>query len=142
MKKVLVILSIVAVTMSLLLVSCGGGASGGKSPSDVELGFWKLVQKGNYEKAADYWMENSTDDDKGQKEQMKAMSAMFSEKIKQSVEEKGGLKDVKIESETISEDGLTAKVEVLLINGDGTTDEQTKKYRKVDGKWKMDNAVK
>jgi len=143
MKRVSVILSVVAITVSLLLVSCGGGGgiSGGKSPSDIEMGFWKLIQKGSYDKAINYWMDNSDNEDKAQKEQMKAMSAMFTEKLKQSMDEKGGLKDVKT-SETISEDGMTATVEVFLTYGDGTTEEQTKKYQKIDGKWRMDSSMK
>jgi len=52
------------------------------------------------------------------------------------------LKEVKIESETINEDGLTANVEVLQLYGDGSTDQKTSKYKKVDGKWKMDSSAK
>jgi len=146
MKKVSVVLLFVAAAMCLSLTSCdgGGSVSGGKSPSDIEMGMWKLVQKGNYQKAINYWMENSADEDAqgASKDQIKAMSSMFSEKMKQSMDEKGGLKDVKIESETISEDGMTARVEVLLIYGDGTTEEQTSEYIKVDSKWKMNNSMK
>ena len=145
MKKVSVVLLLFAVAMCLSLTSCGGGGIGGeKSPSDIEMGMWKLVQKGNYQKAVDYWFDNSVDEDaKGaSKEQVKAMSAMFTEKMKQSMDEKGGLKEIKIQSEEISEDGMTAKVEVLLTYGDGSTEEQTSKYKKVDGKWKMNNSMK
>ena len=144
MKKVSVILLFVAVAMCLSLTSCGGGIAGGNTPSGIEMGMWKLVQKGNYNKAIDYWFENSVDEgaNGASKEQVKAMSAMFTEKMKQSMDEKGGLKDIKIESEEISEDGMTAKVEVLLTYGDGTTEEQTSKYKKVDGKWKMNNSMK
>jgi len=145
MKKVSVVLLFVAIAMTLSLTSCGGGGIlGEKSPADIEAGLWKLVQKGDYEKAMDYWVENSTDENmKGKsKEEVKAMSKMFAEKMKESMKEKDGLKDFKIVSEEISEDGTTAKVTVLLTNGDGSTDEQTKKYKKVDGKWKMDSSMK
>jgi hypothetical protein len=144
MKKVSVVLLLCAMAMTLSLTSCGGGGGGGKSPADIEKGLWKLIQKGNFEKAGEYWMENSIkDDSKGtSKEEMKAMTAMFAEKAKQSVEEKGGLKDFKIENEEISEDGMTAKVTVLLTYGDGTTDDETNKYKKIDGKWRRDNSMK
>jgi hypothetical protein len=141
MKKVSIILLCFVATISLSLISCGGGGiTGEKSPSDIELGMWKLVQKGNYEKAIDYWAENSADD--AGKEQMKAMSKMLVEKMKESMDEKGGLKDVKIESEEIDDDGMTAKVNVLLTYGDGSTEEQSNKYKKVDGKWKIDSSMK
>jgi len=146
MKNVSIILLSVAVAMCLSLISCSGSISisGEKSPSDIEMGMWKLVQKGNYKKVADYWLENSVDEDfkDGSKEQIKMMSSMFSEKMKESMEEKGGLKDFKIESEEISEDGTTATVEVLLTYGDGSTEEHTSKYKKVDDKWKMNNSMK
>jgi hypothetical protein len=136
MKKVSVILSVVAVTMALLLVSCGGG--GGKSPAEIEQGLWDLIKQGKYEKAVDYWADNSDCTDKAQKETLKGLALMSTEKMKQSIEEKG-LKDVKI-SQTISEDGLTANVDVVLTYGDGSTEDQTKKYKKVDGQWKIDSA--
>ena len=144
MKRVSVILLFVAMATTLSLTSCGGGISGEKSPSDIEAGLWKLVQKGDFEKAMDYWMDNATEESMNgtSKEEMKAMSKMFAEKMKESMGEQGGLKDFKIVNEEISEDGTTAKVTVLLTNGDGSTDEQVKKYKKVDGKWRMDSSMK
>ena len=137
MKKVSVILSVVAITVSLLMVSCGGG--GGKSPADIEKGMWELVKQGKYEKAVDYWADNCDAKDSEQRLQLKGMASMNSEKQKQSTEEKGGLKDVKV-SETISEDGLTAEVDVVLTYGNGETEDKTTKYKKVDGTWKIDSG--
>jgi hypothetical protein len=145
MKKITVVLLICAMAICVSLVSCGGGGlSGAKSPSDIEKGLWELMQKGKFEKAIDYWFDNMVDDEsqKEQNAQMKTASKTLAEKMKQSVEEKGGIKDFKIEKEEISEDGLSAKVYVSVTYGNGSDDEEVKKYFNVDGKWKMDNSMK
>jgi len=137
MKKVSVVLVLLAMTIGLSLVSCGGG---GSTPADLEKNLWTYVQKGDYEKAIKYWADISVDGDT--KDQMKAMTTMFAEKMKNSMEEKGGLKEFNIVKETISEDGESATVDVALTYGDGSTDEQSNKYVKVDGKWRKDSAGK
>ena len=137
MKKVSVVLVLFAMTICLSLVSCGGG---GSTPADLEKNLWTYVQKGDYEKAIKYWADISVDGET--KEQMKSMAAIFAGKMKESMEEKGGLKEFKIVNETISADGETATVDVALTYGDGSTEEQSNKYVKVDGKWMKDSAGK
>jgi hypothetical protein len=138
MKKVSVVLLVVAMAISLSLVSCGGG--GGSTPADLEKNLWTYVQKGDYEKAIKYWADISVDGDT--KDQMKTMTSMFAEKMKSTMEEKDGLKEFKIVKETISDDGETATVDVSFTYGNGSTEEQSNKYTKVDGKWKKDNSMK
>ena len=67
-------------------------------------------------------------------EMMKSMGDMFAEKMKQALDEKGGMKDFKVTE--ISNDGATAELKVDVTFGDGTTEEQEAKYTMVDGKWK------
>jgi hypothetical protein len=67
---------------------------------------------------------------------------MFASKMKETMDEKGGLKEFKIVNENISADGETATVDVALTYGDGSTEEQTNKYQKVDGKWKKNSEAK
>ena len=136
MKKVSVILVLLAMTICLSLVSCGGGST----PASMEKNLWTYVQKGDYEKAIKYWADISVDGET--KEQMKSMAAMFAGKMKESMEEKGGLKEFKIVNETISADGETATVDVALTYGDGSTEEQSNKYVKVDGKWMKNSEGK
>jgi hypothetical protein len=130
MKKVSVILVLLAMTISLSLVSCGGG--GGKTPADMEKTLWSYVQKGNYDKYIDYLIDISADGEN--KEQMKSMKTMFTGKIQASMDEKGGLKSFEVK--TVSEDETTAELAISFTYGDGSTDKQTASYKKVDGKWK------
>jgi hypothetical protein len=137
MKKVSVVLVLLAMTISLSLISCGGGES---TPADMEKTLWTHVQKGDYEKAIKYWANISVDGDT--KDQMKAMTTMFASKMKETMDEKGGLKEFKIVNDNISADGETATVDVALTYGDGSTEEQSNKYKKVDGKWKKISDAK
>jgi hypothetical protein len=104
------------------------------NPTDMEKTLWSYVQKGNYDKYIDYLIDISVDGES--KEQMKSMKTMFSGKIQASMDEKGGLKSFEVK--TVSEDETTAELAVSLTYGDGSTDEQTATYKKIDGKWKKD----
>ena len=141
MKKVSILL-IVAMTMSLAFVSCGGGSS--NTPADMEMKLMSYAQKGDYKKMVDYWLDNSIiDESQGMtKAQMKSMSSMLIEKMKEPLEAQGGVKSVKLVKEEISEDGMTAKVHLMITYGDGTEEEKTSPYKKVDGEWKMDGTMK
>ena len=50
--------------------------------------------------------------------------SLLSEKAAPMLEKKGGLKSIKAISETISEDGKSAKVEVNITYGNGTEEKQ------------------
>ena len=124
-------LVLIAMTMSLTLVSCGGG---GTTPVDMETKLQTYFQKGDFEKAINYTIEISMPNEST--EMMKSMGSMFAEKMKQAMDEKGGLKDFKVTE--VSNDGATAELNIDLTYGDGTTDEQSATYIMVDGKWKKE----
>jgi hypothetical protein len=130
MKKVSVVLLLCAMAMTLSFTSCGGG--GGSNPVDIETTLWKYIQKGDYEKAIKYTVDISVTGENT--EMMKTMGAMFAGKMKEAMEEKGGLKDFKVTE--VSNDGTTAVLNVNCTYGDGTTDDQSTTYTKIDGKWK------
>ena len=129
MKKVFSLV-LIAMTVSLALVSCGGGGSA--TPVDMETKLQTYFQKGDFEKAINYTIEISMPNEST--EMMKSMGSMFAEKMKQAMDEKGGMKDFKVTE--VSNDGATAELKIDVTFGDGTTEEQTAKYTMVDGKWK------
>ena len=127
---------LLAVVVSVL-AACSGGE---KTPGQIEMSIWNTIESGNYEKAMDMWYENSAvSPDKNQADQKEFVKA-FADKMKSSIEEKGGIQEVKIVSEELSEDGETAIVAVKITFKNGTTQEDDSKYIKVDGKWKISNS--
>ena len=129
MKKLLSF--ILALAVAGVVTSCGGGAS---TPSAAAKTYTQYMADGDYEKL----VEAIHFEDPSTAASSKAMLvAMLTEKGKESLEEKGGLKSFEIVSETISEDGLTAEVEIVQTFGDGSTDETTMDLVLVDGKWLM-----
>ena len=53
------------------------------------------------------------------------------------LEQKGGVKNIKIIKETMSEDGNSCVVEAEVEYGDGTTEPANSNFVKVDGEWKI-----
>ena len=72
-----------------------------------------------------------------QKKQAEAMMGAMVEKGKKALDEKGGIKDVEIISETISEDGKTADVVLKITYGNCSVEEDDQLMVLEDGKWKM-----
>ncbi|MDR0835526.1 MAG: DUF4878 domain-containing protein [Tannerella sp.] len=136
MKKVMYFL--VSAAMILAVSSCGGGSS---SPSSIEKSIYSQFQKGNYEKGIEIYFDNiSGDDDAGKPksaDETKEAVKAFAGKVKQSIDAKGGIKKFEIVEEKIAEDGKTATVASKITYGDGSGDEQSTKYVKQDGKWKI-----
>ncbi|MDD4848360.1 MAG: DUF4878 domain-containing protein [Bacteroidales bacterium] len=125
MKK---LVYVVMACLALVFVSCGGS----KTPGDVAKSFYENVAAGNYEAAiADFYQSTDATDDETQ------FLTSLLEKGKAQLDEKGGLKDVQILKETISEDGTTAEVTLNMIFNDGTS-EETNESLKLDenGNWK------
>ncbi len=101
--------------VACLMISCGGAST----PSDAVAEIYDLMIDGDYEAAskAFYFGEKSPEEEA----QGQAMIlSMLEQKVKPTIEKKGGLKDYEILGETIAEDGKKAKVEVKLIYGNGT----------------------
>jgi len=108
-----VLVAVVAASLVFGMVSCGGG-----SPTAAAKGFVAAVEKGGDAKALEKYATAET----------AGLIAMFGEKAKTSLAEKGKITNT---SEEI--DGDTAKVTLTFANGE-TTDLD---LVKVDGKWKV-----
>lgn len=131
MKK---LLSIFAVVAALFTLSCGGGAA---TPSETVIDFYKLVADGKYEAAVEHIYFDSADAE--QVNQAKAMFvSLLNEKVGPMLTEKGGLKSIEALSETIAEDGKSAKVDVKIVYGNGTEDTEAGDLVLTEaGDWKL-----
>lgn len=129
MKKILYTLSILAIALGM--ASCSGGSgdiSKNATPSEAAISMWKLVQDGDYAAAIRLSEEyqNATDDDI---EQMASIIEALYSKV-------GGLKDVEVLEETVSEDGQSAVVKLKLTYGNGKTDTQKEKLVMTENGWR------
>jgi hypothetical protein len=111
------------------MASCGGGL---KSPADVSKSFVEKIEKGDVG-AAVKMLDGA---DKATKEEVQKMEAFLSEGSKE-LSSKGGIKKIEVISETISEDGMDATVDLKVTYGNGEEDDSTTKLKNIDGNWKI-----
>ena len=131
MKKVFSILALAAI--ALLAANCGGGGGGGNTPSGIMKSVYTQMQAGNYDKAAKFFLDNL---DATDKEKAQYGALITSDKLKKSAEEKGGIQSFEIVSEKISDDGLSAVVEMKIVGKNGKTETNKGSFVKKDGVWK------
>ncbi|MCR4965340.1 MAG: DUF4878 domain-containing protein [Bacteroidales bacterium] len=121
MKKIIII--VCAVIAACCFASCGA-----PTPSDTVNDYYKALQAGDYEKALSYT--TLTDQEDIQKHVKKLEGADLK------------ISKYEVVSETISEDGETASVDVNCTSTSAYSDKpeedtNTLKLVKVDGKWKI-----
>ena len=133
MKK-LICLSSVFAAMLVLLAACSGSAS---TPSSALESYSSGLISGDYDKIVEgiYISEENQDKADVIRGQYKEM---LEGKGKQSIESKGGVKEIVIISEEISEDGNSAVVKFKQVFGNGSEEEDDQKMVKVGDKWLMD----
>jgi len=120
------------------VVSCVGTPN---SPAAIEKSIYSQLQSGNYEKGMKIYFDNLKKDTKevDPKEAENAIS-MFTDKAKESIEKKGGIKNFKIIAENIDKSGETASVLSRITYGNGEESDNTTQYEKVDGKWEISDS--
>ena len=132
MKKVIYFFSVSLMCMFLF------SACSADTPGAVAKEFVSALQSGNSKKMMDCMaMDTDKEMTDSQKKQAELAAAAMAEKGKEALERKGGLKGSEVVSETIDEDGETAKVVLKLTYGDGSDEENSYKMVKQNGKWKM-----
>jgi hypothetical protein len=115
MKKIFMLL---VALMALCMVACSSAPA---TPSDVAAQIYEQLMAGDYESVAESFYFGNEDPEK--EEQARAMIlSMLNEKVGKTADSKGGMKGYEILSETIAEDGQSAKVELMTTFGNGTTD--------------------
>ena len=124
-------------TIALFAISCGGSGGGGSkstSPAAIEKAIFSEFQKGNIEKGLKLFFENCDDANMGDEDSNELKA--FAEKVKYSLDERGGIKSFEIINEEFDESGEKAVVTSKITYGNGDVEEERSKYVKVDGKWK------
>lgn len=118
----------------LLFAACSGSNS---TPSAAFESYSSGMVNGNYDKLVEgiYISDDNKEKADAIRDQYKEM---LETKGKASLEQKGGLKEIVVISEEISEDGTTAVVNFKQVFGDGTEEEDDQKMVKVGDEWLMD----
>lgn len=130
MKKISTLIVAVA-AFCVALSSCSSKSS---SPGEAAKLYAGYIADGQYDKFVGViHLPDGTAAD--QKEQKEALKAMLNEKVAESLAEKGGLKSVEVLSETISDDGQSAYVEMLYTYGNGDTEDNDMDLVLQDGRW-------
>ena len=132
MKKLIYFLTCVFSVM--LFAACGSDTS---TPKAAAENWGNMMKSGDYEGIVDQiaYPDNLSAEEKEQSKEM--FLSLFNDKVKAQMEKKGGITSTEVLSETISEDGKTAKVEMKVVYGDGSEYEQTLDLVNVDGDWKL-----
>lgn len=131
MKTFKILFSFALITAIFAVLSCGGSST----PGDVVKTAMENIADENYDAAVAVYVTNKGEE-LSEKEQNKIKA--FLPSGKEDLDKKGGLKEIQIIKETISEDGTTATVKTQLIYGNGKKGEESDtKLIKVNGKWRI-----
>jgi hypothetical protein len=150
MKSLKIFFSSFIILGFIVIASCGDSGSDGSktdenvaevklpvksSPSDVLIDAIENMADGDYEDVVEaYVRKNGEELTKEEKAKMLALLPSG----KQDLEKKGGLKEVTIVEDTISQDGTTATVKFKKVYKDGKEGRAEKaNLLLVDGKWKL-----
>lgn len=117
----------------LVMAAC----SSSNNPGDALKKYGQYLQNGDYENFVEGLAFDSNQDAGKVKEQKEALVSILKEKVSKEYEKKGGIKDIEILSEQITEDGNTAVVKTRYTYGNGETEEEEQQMVKKDGKWLM-----
>lgn len=129
-KNVCYLFSLMA--MCLFLFS----ACSSNSPAEAAKKYANYLKNGDFDK----WVDGVAFGEDASETNIKAGKAMLlamMEAGKEKLKEKGGVKDIETVSETISEDGKTAKVVLKMTYGDGTSEDSSMDMIQEKGTWKM-----
>jgi len=131
-KNVCYLFSLVAICL-FSFSACSGGSS---SPGEAAKKYAGYLKSGDFEKFVD-GIAVGEDTSEEEAKAGKAMFAAMMDKAKKSIDAKGGIKDIEVVSETIAEDGKSAKVVLKMTYDDGTTNEDDMDMVMEKGQWKM-----
>ena len=67
----------------------------------------------------------------------KMIAGLAEEKVSKEIESKGGIKDYKLADAELDEEGTKADVKVHITYKDGSEEDETLKFVKVDDEWKQ-----
>jgi len=129
MKNSKIFAALIALTIVFCLTSCSTGSS---TPGDTIVEAFDLMKNKEFDKAAAMYV--TKDGEKLTGEDAEKINGLI-EMAYAQFEKKEGIKNVVIEKETISEDGLSAEVEFTTYFNNGDSDNQDAKLLNKNGKW-------
>jgi hypothetical protein len=133
MKKIAYLM--VIVVLSVFVASC---AAKKDSPADAAKNIASLFQKKNYTAIVDCIAFDENETPENIAAQKNLYENIFSEKAGESFDEKGGIKSYEVLEETISDDGTKASVKMQYNYGDGSSEEISNDFVRVNDKWMME----
>lgn len=131
MKKISLLMMVVAFGLTLGLISCGGG---GNQPSAVVEKGMNAFYGEDFETVVDLYAKK--DGTKLTEEERSKLLGMMPMALKEQMK-KEGLDNIEILEETITEEGDRAKVKYKVVFKNGDEDTETVKLINIDGDWYM-----
>ncbi len=133
MKK---LFSLLAFAVAMFMVACSTAPA---TPSDAAVECYESVANGDYEAFAEA-LHFDTSDPEEIAEGKAMITSFYKEKAAPEIESLGGIKSVEALSETVSEDGNSANVQIKIVYGDGSENTEDVKMVKVDEKWMLSSG--
>lgn len=112
-------------------------ACSSNSPGAAAKKYAEYMKDGKYEQFIAGIAQDESVTAEQRQQQKDMLVAMLKEKGEKTINQRGGIKNIEVVSEEISEDGNTATVVLKQTYGDGETDDSTFEMVKLDGEWKM-----
>jgi len=129
MKNLKIATVLLVTTVLFSFSSCGSGTS----PSDTIKKAYELMKSKDFNKVTDLYV--TRDGEKFSEEEAKKMEGLFGMAAKEEFDDKGGLKNIVIDKETITEDGNSANVKYTVNFKNGDSEKEDARLIKIDGKW-------
>lgn len=121
---------------SFLLLACLVACSNRSSPSQVAVVSTEAFVNGDLDQYFEY-MSVTEEERKDLEALLRIKGGTFREKY----EAKGGLENVEVISEEMSEDGMSCEVTVEILFKDGSIEEESVDLVNIDGDWYMPNPM-
>lgn len=136
MKSFKILISAAIAIALFALMSCGGGGKGDvSSPGGVTKTAMMNLADGNYDDVVKVYVTKKGED---LTDEEKAKLMAFMPTAKGEIDKNGGLKDVKILEEKVSEDGNSATVKAQMVYNNGKEGKSDRtKLIKVNGDWRI-----
>lgn len=133
MKKLTLLIGLIAFVFTIGIQSCGSGA-GGNTPGATVKKSLQLLSEKKLDKVMElYAKKDGTALTKEENGKMAGLMSLASAEL----DKKQGIKSIDIIEEKIAEDGKTANVKWKITYGNGESDEDDGELVNVNGDWKM-----
>ena len=129
MKKLIMALALVAVIGCCAACKSNSADKAAKGPEKVAAQAMSAIQKGDWDAYAKTFGLDESD--------TKMLTGLVEEKLSETINEKGGIKDYKFTGTELNEDGDKATVKVHINYKNGTEEDETMSFVKEEDIWKQ-----